>query len=236
MRFGHVALIAHVVILVIAVSPTTAAIPLPNTAQCTGHIGFLRDKDPVGRVVRVAPSIKSAKLGVIAPPIKSPNWGRDIYAGFRIIGSRNGWLLIEGGGDQTALTELPARTMYNGRGWISGRGVFVNLQTSRGFLAPTHSSERIIQTPTYMDIDQHAAQLGVSGCQGDWVLIDWKPFNPSRNPDDPETLTIKPPAELSAKPLTLRAWSTGVCDIQETSCEGLNGDEPGPPEKSSKPS
>jgi hypothetical protein len=231
MRLGHACLIAQAATLASTMSPAMAAIPLPNTTQCNGHIGFLRDKDPVGRIVRNAPSIKAVELGVIGPPIKNPNSGSDLYASFQIIGSKDGWLLIEGGADQTALTELPARTMYNGRGWISGRDVFVNLQTSRGFAGPTHGSERIIQTPKYMAIDHHAAMLGVSGCQGDWVLVDWKPFNPSRNTNDPEVLTIKRQAELSSKPLTLWAWSTGVCDLQETSCEGLDGDAPTPTTK-----
>jgi hypothetical protein len=126
-------------------------------------------------------------------------------------------LLVEGAGDDVALTELPARAMYSGRGWIRSGRVRVGLQTRQAFAGPTHSSPILIEADEPGSL---ADLVEIAACEGGWVLGRWRPSQPSA------VLRYDPRAVISRKPLILEAWATGICTIQETSCDGVSGDRP----------
>jgi hypothetical protein len=184
--------------------------------ECADIRGYLQDEAAGGRAVHARPDAASPVLGRVAPPDKDPNGVYDVAVGFDILASRDGWLLIEGAADDPALTEQPARAMYSGRGWIRSERVGVGLQTSQAFAQPRHSSAMLVQA---VEPNSLSDVVEIAACDGHWVLGRWRPSPPS-------TVRYEPAAVISADPLTLEAWATGICNIQETSCDGVSGDRP----------
>ena len=181
--------------------------------QCTDIQAYLIDRQPGGREVRAAPDPAAPVVGRIREPWTD---GQSEWAvSFALRASQDGWLLIEGAGDDPALTESPPRPMYHGRGWIRGEGVSAGVQASQGFAEPRHSSDIIVRTrPNEMDF-----LTGIVACDGNWILGRWR-GNEHRD------YRFEPAALVSADPLILEAWVTGICNIQETSCDMAPGDRP----------
>jgi hypothetical protein len=186
--------------------------------RCADITGYLQDEAPAGRAVHARPDSGSPILGRVAPPDKDPKGAYDVAVGFAILASRDGWLLIEGAADDPVLTERPPRAMYPGRGWIRSQRVAVGLQTRQAFARPRHSSAMIVRAVEPGSLDN---PLEIAACDGHWVLARWRPSPPS-------TVRYERAAVISADPLTLEAWATGICNIQETSCDGVSGDRPAP--------
>jgi hypothetical protein len=185
---------------------------------CTDITGSLDDPDPAGRNVRDTPSLTGAVLGTI------PAQGAlDFPATFEILESRNGWLKIRNAGFDTALVGDKVPASYAGEGWISGKGVRVTVQAQLGFAAPSHDAPWLVDGRPENHLDS-VKQRAIVGCAGNWVLVDWL-FDPKpgygANP-----LAYRPEAVVARTPITLRAWSTGICNIQETTCDGTDGDRP----------
>jgi hypothetical protein len=97
------------------------------------------------------------------------------------------------------------------------------MQTRLGFSAASHDSGILIDGRPDQFLEGWS-QRGVVACTGDWVLIDWT--EPPGTPPGQRPAAWAEAALLSERPLILRAWSTGVCDLMETSCDGVSGDGP----------
>lgn len=202
----------------VAASPSSATRdPGGGQRSCTDMIGYLRDPSPAGRAVHARPDARSPVLGRIPPPSPATDEVRQFAVGFTIEASRGGWLLVSGAGDDPVLTERPARPIYSGRGWIRGEGVGVGLQASQAFARPSHSSAILVRSEEAHGLDGLA---GIAACDGAWVLGRW-PITPTSR------IRYEPAAVSSRDPLIVEAWATGICNIQETSCDGLSGDRPG---------
>ncbi len=202
--------------------PRSGSVLLPLT-QCNALAGYLQATDPAGRTVRAGPNVTARRLGTIAPPLKT-GLGT-VPASFTIIGSRNGWLLIENAGFDEELADQTVPKTYAGRGWISGKGVSVNAQASIVFLRPDHKSQKIIRVLDSKGDRGAFAELemtGISACQGYWVLGNWRKGGFASQSG--VAIRHSATAIISKSPLVVRGWVTGICDIQETSCDGLNGD------------
>jgi hypothetical protein len=186
--------------------------------QCTGIRGYLDDPAPGGRRVHAAPDAGSPVLGRIAEPLPEANGGWAV--GFAINSSRDGWLQIEGAGDDSQLSEGMDRPMYHGAGWIRGNGVSVTVQATQAFSEPRHSGPIVLRViaPEVLD-GTPAALRQVVACDGAWILGRWEIREPAR-------VRYSPGAVVSTSPLVVEAWATGICNIQETSCDGLSGDRP----------
>ena len=209
----------------IAATPVATPISLPERqTTCHDIIGQLIDPAPEGRNVRAGPSVTAERIGLLPPPLSAeqvPNWGSEVRVEFEIIGSANGWLHIRAAryDQDKAGTSVP--DVFAGEGWISGRDVLVTVQTQLGFAAPSHSSAILIDGRPDVFFEGWR-QRRIAGCDGQWVLIDW-----AAPPDvypDPQQARWRDEAISSHRPLTLRAWSAGVCNNMETSCDGVNGD------------
>ncbi|OSZ72251.1 hypothetical protein CAP39_02535 [Sphingomonas sp. IBVSS1] len=199
-------------------APPFAAAARDGTA-CTDITGRLDDPDPAGRNVRDAPSPKGNVLGII------PAQGRlDFPATFEILESRNGWLKIRNAGFDTALVGDKVPPTYTGEGWISGKGVGVVVQARLGFAAPSHDAPWLVDARPDNHLDS-VQQRAIVGCAGNWVLVDW--LFEAKPSYGATALAYRPQAVVSRTPITLRAWSTGICNIQETTCDGVDGDRPG---------
>lgn len=187
-------------------------------SACVDIDGYLDDHDPAGRNVRDTPSTAGALLGVVPPQGKL-----DFPPSFTILESRHGWLKIKNAAFDTQLVGNVVPQTFSGEGWISGKGVRVTLQTQLGFAAPSHDAPWLVdgRPDHYFD---GVKQSAIVGCSGHWVLVDWLfDLNPS---NDSKLLTYREQAIVSRSPITFRAWSTGVCNNQETTCDGVNGDRP----------
>jgi len=190
------------------------------TGQCGDIIAYLNDPSPGGREVHSAPDVRSPVLGRIAPPSPGLN-GDGLAVGFRLHEARDGWLLVEGAEDDTVLTESPARPMYSGRGWIRGNGVSVGIQASQGFAEPRFASDMVLQALEPHDLEGVGEMAELVACEGDWVRGRWKIREPG-------TVRYHASAVVSRQPLVIEAWTTGICNIQETSCDQQPGDRPQP--------
>lgn len=195
----------------------------PERTHCADMTAWMTDPAPAGRNVRAAPSADAPIIGVIPPPLRPdqvPAYDRGLPAEVTLIGSEGGWLHISSARFDPTLVEGPVPPAYAGEGWIWGRGITVALQTRAAFAAPSHDAPILIDARPDSALDGWQ-QAGLAGCDGQWVLVDWV--------EPPAPLRGQRPARwngaavVSRAPLTLRGWATGVCDILETTCDGLDG-------------
>jgi hypothetical protein len=185
---------------------------------CFQLTAYYTDTKPGGRAVHAAPREASPVVGRILPPIfyhdgQEPPWGYP--ASFAIRDSKDGWLLIAGAADDPVWNGGKNRRMYHGQGWIRGEGVSVDPQASTAFAAPDFSSAPAVKRPGSEWLDSRI--VAVEACNGNWVRLRWK-FH------DGDKVEINPPARLPEDPSVVRGWITGICDIPETTCDGLGGD------------
>ena len=218
-----IALASAVIALACAKAPDRAQGEAPARVRLTGKCGdviaYLNDPSPGGREVLTAPDVRSPVPGRIAPP--SPGLNGDLAVGFRLHEAHGGWLLVEGAADDTVLTEAPARPMYSGRGWIRGNGVSVGIQASQGFAEPRFASDIVMQALEPHDLESVGEMTEVVACEGDWVRGRW-------TIREPAGVRYEANAVVSRQPLVIEAWTTGICNIQETSCDQPPGDRPKP--------
>jgi len=205
-----------------AAAPDSVRVPVASvssraTGQCGEVSGYLNDPAPGGRAVYAAPDTQSPVRGRILPPVQDEN--RDWAVSFAIREARDGWLLVEGAGDDSVLTERSPRPMYAGRGWIRGNSVSVGVQASQMFAEPRHASDIVVQADPVHTLEGVGEMVEVSACEGDWVLSRWR----IREPRD---VRYHDNAVVTANPLVLQGWVTGICNIQETSCDQPSGDRP----------
>ncbi|UPT62569.1 MAG: hypothetical protein M0D54_19805 [Hyphomonadaceae bacterium JAD_PAG50586_4] len=196
------------------------SLTVAGRTQCHGIAGFLIDEDPAGRIVRGGPGEDFDEVGRIAPPTTSPDEERDWPYQFDIVGSQNGWLEIERAriADSADVAGSPA--VYSGRGWIAAGSVHVSVQSEMGFSEPSHASAVLIDgRPTGSALEEFGPKR-IIACSDDWILADWAAEN------DLRSLVYRPEAISQRNPLVLRAWVTGICDIIETTCDGISGNAP----------
>lgn len=203
--------------------PATAA-SAPDRTRCRGISGFLDDRDQAGRIVRSDPSGTAPELGRILPPAKGSDGYDPARAEFRIVGSKNGWLEVEGAAFDPALYGPNPPQMFTGRGWIAGGGVLVFVQSELGFARPTHTAPVLIDARPDNGMLEEFGPRRIVGCEGHWVLADFDPV--WRSGSMVRRLAYRPEAVIKVRPHRLRAWVTGICNLQETSCDGISGNRP----------
>ena len=110
-----------VVLLGFGLATTQAAaapIDTSGATQCEAS-GFSIDPDPKGTNVRSAPRADAPTIGHLAPRVRvTPAETTGVT--FKILGSRDGWLLIRDGTPPESFTLDRANT-EDGRGWVSGK-------------------------------------------------------------------------------------------------------------------
>ncbi len=175
----------------------TATASGPKASQCK-FSGWSTDPDPSGLNVRAGPSKTAKVIGSLPPAKKSEDFEIPFATMFDVVEAKDGWFRIENAAEW-AVGQLEPSMLP--KGWISGRFVGFNLQTEVGFAAPNPKSARVFQSATW---EGPPTKRGITDCAGEWVKINYGPVSAPK-----------------------QAWFRGVCGNQETSCDGVLGDESG---------
>lgn len=186
---------------------------------------FVNESDPAGLNVRSAPAASAKVLGRLPPSYANPAMnGYRVKVEVDVLGSRNGWFLITNAQDNEALTEKAARSMYHGRGWVYGRKLTVKSQARKGRAQPDPRSEVVFSTASVdsFDNDEMVDAGALLACSGKWALVE---LDRSKLSGTDEELKIAPSARSGLSRGRFRTWLNQICNIQETSCSGLGGED-----------
>jgi hypothetical protein len=179
-----------------AVPVVVDATPLDTTgtSQCEAR-GYAIDADPKGTNVRSAPRADAPIIGHLAPRTRM---GSNFYEGveFEIVGSRDGWFLIQRGSPAKDFTLAPANAA-DGRGWVSGRLVGVALSRPPLRAAPRRDAPVVGEMQGSNWGPDSAGVSAVHACQGKYVEV-----------------TAHPPGGKA-----VRGWSFAPCSNQLTTCD-----------------
>lgn len=183
--------------LLMLVPQVAHAVDTAGASPCSIR-GYLSDPDPKGTNVRAAPRANAPVVGLLPP--RSGHEGDDEIVGveFEIIGSKDGWLLIQN----------PDRGALAGAGWISGRLVGFTIGSPRLLASPADNARTVASLQILGDegVGPDSFEVRqVHACQGHFAEVTIR-LAPS----------IKAPPGI-AKPL--RGWVGKVCSNQLTTCD-----------------
>ena len=184
-----------------ASSAAASAQPPAGTAAASAcnFSGWSSDPDPRGLNVRAEPSPTARILGTLPPPEDHPDNETAFGTTFDVIGTRDGWFRIENARRWSDSASGPS-TLPSG--WISGRYLHFQLQTDKAFAEPDPSSPVVLTSEM---VDGTLTQFNYrnpTDCNGEWVRL---------------TVVGRDGGER-------QGWVRGVCGIQETTCDGVEGD------------
>ena len=175
----------------------------PPPSQACNVRGWSVSRAAEGLPVRAGPSRRSRELGRL-PPFVAYEGGLHSGRGptFAILESRAGWVRIAEvstpqiiGQGHDADLEWRESEL---EGWIPGEAVNFVLQTQKGFARPDAASPVIFQAADWYG----PPDWSLIDCDGEWVRIAWREEAASRT-----------------------GWFRGVCGAQETTCDGVRGDD-----------
>jgi hypothetical protein len=176
---------------------SAAAVDSAGASKCSIR-GYLSDPDPKGTNVRAAPRANAPVIGHLPPRSGYEGSNEMVGVEFEIIGSKDGWLLIQN----------PEKVAFNGPGWISGRLVGFTIGSPRLLAGPADNAKVVAdlhgQGEEGFGPDSFGV-LQVHACQGHFaeVTIALAP-------------SIKPPP---GKDKPMRGWVGKVCSNQLTTCD-----------------
>jgi hypothetical protein len=177
--------------------PAAAAFAAPvdttGAAACALE-GWSSDPDPAGLNIRAAPRADAEIVGRVPPP----QAGEGYAAEFRIIGSRNGWFLINGVKFRDYESGKGERALFRGPGWVFADKVrfLINRPEVRGAPADNAPVLTRLRTPDGTGGPDSAKIDHVFGCSGAFAEA---------------TAHVE-----GQRPV--RGWVTGICSNQVTTC------------------
>jgi len=182
---------------------------------------FVQEDDPAGLNVRATPSPSGRVLGTLPRSVRpADNPDFIVRIELDVLGQDGGWFHVRHARDNPALTSRPARPVFSGDGWVSGRKLTVKSQATRGHASPDAASPTVLalRDGGGLDNDAFVAVTHLLGCHGKWALIE---LDASRLPADLRSnLKLSPGGPPGATPAHPRAWVDRLCSVQETSCDG----------------
>lgn len=165
--------------------------------------GWSRDPDPAGLNLRAAPSSTAAVVGRLPAPRRE---GDETFAvEMHVVAGRDGWLLVDRA-EFADYGSAPAKTVFTGRGWVSGRMVGVSVQDERVRRQPDAAAAIIDRPRVSAGGEAEILRLErIVGCRGRWIEVEGSFGDASgeagRGPGRPT-----------------RGWVTGLCGNQVTTC------------------
>lgn len=182
--------------------PVLAAVAAPGLAEERGHRcrfeGWADDANMAGVEVRAGPSATARLVGRLPPPVTDGEYAFGV--GFRVVEARNGWFRIQAPRPWSEDETPPPANLPTG--WIEGRSLDFALQTDKAFAAPNPRAA-VVATSWQASDGAHTFDYRLpSDCRGEWVRL---------------LVTGHDRREQVA-------WARGVCGIQTTTCDGMQGD------------
>ena len=176
--------------------PFVPAAGLPGGATGCASNAWSADRDPRGLNVRAGPS-SSARVVARLP---GPRNGYGIE--FRIVGFKDGWLLIEGAEDPDYDGAAPrGRTIYGGRGWVSAKLVSGSVAQGDLMSSPHHDAAVTLRLSGDVDGAHYGADSvpikRILECRGSWTRVEVE----------------DPPSRRSHA-----GWVSRLCGNQVTTC------------------
>ncbi len=190
-------------------------------SACNKLMAFSTETDPKGLNIRDKPN--GAVIGTVPTLVTSGGLTGTAGPLFTILGSQDGWFHVESIGVDEQIAERKVAPGYLGKGWVLGRKIGFNIQSEIGFEKPHKIADSLrfdpgndrIKAGTNVVADlmgqsrsEKIKIVAAVGCHEDWVLVE---------------LSIAP-LEKPKESRSRRAWFRGICDIVETSCDGLASD------------
>lgn len=190
----------------------------PEPASCD-FAAFVEETDPAGLNVRAEPSSAAPVLGKL-PPVWTDGSGMRARVLVKVTASSNGWFRIREAFDDEALTGQPARPVYEGEGWVSGRKLIVKSQANAGRTRPDPKAPVAVRLKDGLVFDGSSTMTAgrLVDCRGRWVQVDYDEsrFSAEMRP----YLQVSPAARAGQPKGRFRAWLDQICGIQETTCDG----------------
>ncbi|MFX1679031.1 hypothetical protein PV762_07340 [Mitsuaria sp. CC2] len=138
----------------------------------------------------------------------------------KVTATAKGWFRIREAFEDESLTGQPARPVYEGEGWVSGRKLVVKSQANVGRTRPDAKAPVAVQLKDglFFDGSSTIAAGRLVDCSGSWVQVDYEEsrFSAEMRP----YLQIAPAARSGQPKGRFRAWLDQICGIQETTCDG----------------
>lgn len=183
---------------IIVVMTCVVSAPASAVSNACSIGGWSIDKDPKGLLVRSGPSAKARVVGRL-PPLIDDKGGLLSGRGpeFQILESENSWFRI----GHVYIPRIKDGEVdfvpFNVKGWISGKVIAFQIQSRKGFAELDNKSAAVFEGQ-----DGPGGWLYVANCKDKWAQIAYGT-----------------PKEEK------RAWFRGICAMQETSCDGVHGDD-----------
>lgn len=202
--------------------PGAASAPAAAATRTACSFGaFVDETDPAGLNVRAAANRQAPVLGTLPPTVVDEvNGGFRVRVEVEVLGVSDGWFQVTGARDNEALTGKPARPMFAGEGWVSGRKLTVKSQAVRGHARPDAGSPTWLKLGEGESFDNDAMVSAgqLVDCKGAWAQVE---FAPDRLPEDVRRALVVTPAARAGLPAgRFRVWVDQLCALQETSCSG----------------
>ncbi|WP_040577332.1 hypothetical protein [Methylopila sp. M107] len=156
------------------------------------------DDDPNGLNVRASPSGKAAVVTKLENSRSQD--GESFEVEMRVVGSKDGWLLIERAFFRDYGEAEKAGPVFEGKGWVSGTlaGTDVQDVVLRSAPSPTAKPTATLYSPNSSSPAGKVDRLEVSkifACKGEWAEVE---------------------GEFRGK--TVKGWATRLCSNQVTIC------------------
>jgi hypothetical protein len=169
----------------------------PGQTKGTLHIcdfgGWSADRDPKGLNVRAGPSASARIVRTLPAPAYDPDYEREMAPGFDVFESRDGWFLI-GVLDTNDVHHYKAIPW----GWVHGSKIDFAVQSDVAFTAPDPASPVAVTSWEDKDGGHPFTYRHPVDCKGHWVQLT------VAGQDGRERI----------------AWTRGICEGQETTCDG----------------
>lgn len=173
------------------------AVDLAVSAPCSIDVYSL-DEDEKGLNVRAGPSASTPIVATLQN--QRAQGGEDYAVEMHVIGSKNGWLLIDRAWFRDYGESNQAGTVFSAKGWVSGSlaGSDVGDPTLRAAPSPTAKVAATLYSPNSSGPSGHIDRFEVSrifACSGAWADVE---------------------GEFRGQ--TKRGWATRLCSNQTSVC------------------
>jgi hypothetical protein len=188
----------------IAVSPEAKSLP-PEKACVLNPVSWVRE-DRLPPVIRSAPSHHAPVIGTIVPERLE---GEEDARGVDLRVDRIAGDFVH----VAALPAIPERGLRaTPAGWVQQDGVFFTMQTAAGFSRPSEKSRQVFATDDWI---YRKMIVRIEECRGEWLKLV------VANDDDYDA-----DDEDNGRWTFTTAWFRGFCGNEETTCDGVTGDNP----------